>query len=281
MADTLKGNQAGKVSGARNRRILLAVVLLGALGTIFVSLGNWQLGRADERREIAALIESGRRSAPTLLSESVDTGSLKPWQAAQAEGTWMPEFSILLDNRNLNGRPGFWLATPLSLSPGTAVLVLRGWVARPIGSYNPFPDVTQTTHATVVAGELALRVPQLYELAGDVEQRISRVPVEPVGPEKSRLDLNKLPQLQNVSIGAMSESTGVKFLPVVLMQTSPSDADVLTQQWPTPSIDADTNIGYAMQWFGFAAIAYGAMGVLLWRWRRHAKIRSLNRDNNR
>jgi surfeit locus 1 family protein len=272
MADTPRNHQLQTSTAPANRRIWLAVVLLGMMGTIFVGLGNWQLDRADQRREVAAMIESGRQSAPTELTETVDPIALKPWQSAQATGQWMPQFSVLLDNRNLDGKPGFWLATPLKLSPSLAILVLRGWVARPIGQYNPFPVVTQATDRVTVAGELAMRVPQLYELAQNDVQTLRPVAVDQVAAEKTTIDLEKLLQLQNVSVDAMSEATGLKFLPVVLMQTNASDAEALKQQWPTPSIDADTNIGYAMQWFSFSVIAFGAMGVLLWRSRRRAKI---------
>ena len=33
---------------------------------------------------------------------------------------WLPQFSVLLDNRNLDGKPGYWLATPLLLDGGRA-----------------------------------------------------------------------------------------------------------------------------------------------------------------
>ncbi len=276
MADTPHNNQLQTSKAPANRRVWLAVVLLGVIGTIFVGLGNWQLDRADQRRDVAAMIESGRQSAPTELSETVDPTALKPWQSAQATGQWMPQFSVLLDNRNLDGKPGFWLATPLKLSPNLAILVLRGWVARPIGQYNPFPVITQGSDRITVAGELAMRVPQLYELAKDDGHSIRPVAVSEDGPERTAVNLKKLTQLQNVSIDAMSEATGLKFLPVVLMQTNASDAQALKQQWPTPSIDADTNIGYAMQWFSFSVIAFVAMGVLLWRSRRRAKIEPVN-----
>lgn len=273
MADTTVNHQSPQASKRTSRRALLAALLLAVLGTVFVSLGNWQLNRAAERSEIAAMIEAGRRSAPVEINASVKTETLKPWQSAQATGRWLPELSVLLDNRNLDGKPGFWLATPLSLGADTAVLVLRGWVARPIGNYNPFPEITQGKGEVTVAGEIALRVPQLYEIADESGIALAGTSAIKDDGQTTAVGLAQLQQRQNVSVQELSEVSGIRFLPVVLMQTNATDGDALQRQWPMPSVDSDTNKGYAMQWFSFAAIAFGAMGVLLWKTLGRAKIR--------
>jgi len=274
MADQRQNGEDSLAPDKRNkRRMLTAALLLAVLGTLFVSLGNWQLNRADERRQIAQSIEQGRQSAPIRLGPNVDTSHLKPWQAADVTGTWDPQWSVLLDNRNLDGKPGYWLATPLRLDQTRAILVLRGWVARPIGQFNPFPAIEQSLDPVSISGEIAMRVPRLYEIADKQTLVFDSAVTSASNATSSTMNLNQLPQLQNVSVDQLSNATGIQFLPVVLLQTNPTDGQDLVRQWPTPSIDADTNIGYAMQWFSFAAIAFGAMGVLLWRAWRHAKIR--------
>lgn len=273
MADTPMNHQRSPASTRTNRRSLVGAALLALLGAVFVSLGNWQLNRAAERDDIATMIEAGRRSAPVELTAAVNAEELKPWQSAQATGRWLPALSVLLDNRNLDGKPGFWLATPLSLNANTALLVLRGWVARPIGNYNPFPEVAQGKADVTVTGEIALRVPQLYELADESAISVAGSNSVTDGNAITTIDLGKLQQRQNVSLQELSEVTGIQFLPVVLMQTNDTDGESLERQWPTPSVDSDTNKGYAMQWFSFAAIAFGAMGVLLWKTLRRATIR--------
>jgi surfeit locus 1 family protein len=255
------------------RKTWLAIGLLIVLGLTFVSLGRWQLNRADERRAIALTIGEGRQSAAVTLTSATTIQGLSPWQSVTVSGTWLPQYSVLLDNRNLAGKPGLWLATPLRLQGQAAVLVLRGWVARPIGSYNPFPAIQTPSTPVTVDGELAARVPQLYELSA--ESPLSFVTLGSSPSEQTHhetLDLNPLPQRQNVSLTELSEVTGLQFLPWVVMQTDNRDGQPLARSWPEPSIDADTNMGYAMQWFGFSAIAWGAVVVLLWRLRRRAKI---------
>jgi cytochrome oxidase assembly protein ShyY1 len=62
-----------------------------------------------------------------------------------------------------------------------------------------------------------------------------------------------------------AQRTGLKFLPTVLMQTGGDASDGLKRVWPEPSVDADKNVGYAMQWFGFAGIVLIAFLVVVWR----------------
>ena len=111
---------------------IVALVLLALAAGVFASAGRWQLSRAQERRAIAAEIDAGRKQAPLAVTGATPAQELVPWRPARVEGTWRNDLSLLLDNRNLDGKPGLWLATPLQLADGSAVLVLRGWFARPM-----------------------------------------------------------------------------------------------------------------------------------------------------
>ncbi len=247
-----------------------ALVLLALAAMVFASLGRWQLGRADERRAIAASIQAGRSQAPLLLSSSVPAEQLTAWRPAQVVGRWRPELSVALDNRNLDGRPGLWLATPLVLEDGSAVLVLRGWFARPFDVSQALQIVTPEGPQRVT-GELALHVPRMFELWSSGAGSASQLPVGwpgNVAPSASDAEVARLPRLQNLELAQLAARTGLKFVPAVLLQTEPND-DGLKRTWSEPSTDSDKNMGYAMQWFGFAAIALVAWaGVALRAWRR-------------
>ena len=254
---------------------LIATALLAITATTCILLGRWQLSRADERREIAAVIERGRHAQSINLNHVAQEEVLQAWRPAEVEGLWKPEWSLLLDNRNLEGKPGLWLATPLLLADGRAVLVLRGWFARPIGS-EISPKIQTPPGLQRVTGEIALRVPRLFELWGARENAQSSLPESwpAQGAPSNAADQNqetaKLLRLQNIDIAELSKRLKVGFLPVVLMQTDTLE-DGLKRLWPEPSVDYDKNMGYAMQWFGFAAIAVIAWLVLAWRMVRRKK----------
>jgi surfeit locus 1 family protein len=255
---------------ALNTRTILAGLLLVAVAAGCVALGFWQLDRAAERRGIAQSIEKGRAaSALSLNTRVLDPQTLKNWTPARADGTWRDDLSVLLDNRNLEGRPGLWLATPLVLADGRAVLVLRGWFARPLGAQTP-PSIATSREPQTIQGELAQHVPKLFELwSSSKASRLAFSP-SPNDPRSATIpvvDTGALPRLQNLSLAELSEQSGLTLLPVVLMQTSAAN-DGLIRVWPEPSVDADKNLGYATQWFGFAAICLFALLVFAWRFKR-------------
>ena len=82
-------------------------VLLAAGGCAAgIALGNWQSGRAAEKRALAAA------QAPVTLRGSFDA-----------------RYTVFADNKLYRGRPGYHVVQPLRLAEGKHVLVNRGWVA--------------------------------------------------------------------------------------------------------------------------------------------------------
>jgi cytochrome oxidase assembly protein ShyY1 len=257
---------------ALNTRTIFAGLLLVVVAAACVALGFWQLDRAGERRRIAQNIEQGRSASTLNLNARVlEPQPIRNWTPAQAEGTWRDDLSVLLDNRNLEGRPGLWLATPLALADGRAVLVLRGWFARPIGA-QPAPMIATSGELQTIQGELVQRVPKLFELWSSNKASRLSFAKSPTSSDNqtatsAQLETGSLPRVQNLSLAELSEQSGLNLLPVVLMQTSRAN-DGLIRVWPEPSVDADKNLGYATQWFGFAAICLFALLVFAWRLKR-------------
>jgi len=255
-----------------NRRNVVAVVLLLATVATCVSLGRWQLRRAAQRDAIAAAISAARQMPPADLNVPASSRNWQEWQPAQARGVWLNDYSVLLDNRNLQGRPGLWLVTPLRLdgAADAALLVLRGWLARPVN----FPARALTlpapsTGSQSIQGHVRLHVPRLYELWQRDGFDASALPAV--------WSAATPPVVQNLELERYAQATGLTLLPVVLEQTALAQTDApddgLIRQWATPSLDSDKNKGYALQWFSFAAIAGIALLALLWRsWKTPSAI---------
>ena len=242
---------------ASRTKAVLALVLLLLLGAICLGAGRWQLRRAHEREALLAAIEAGRQAPAQVLDTQHRDGT--DWHPASARGHWLNPFTVLLDNRNLKGQPGLWVATPLELqdSPGTAVLVLRGWVARPLPPAT-LPDLDAASGTVQVTGTLLHRVPRLFDL-GSLTGRTDAALPDPFPPADGQP-----PRLQNLPLATLAAATGLDLLPVVLQQAPTQDAD-LVQEWPGPSTNASQNYNYALQWFSFAAIALIAAGFTAWR----------------
>ncbi|PLC48922.1 hypothetical protein CR159_15300 [Pollutimonas subterranea] len=261
-------------------RIVAALILLGIMAVVFTSLGNWQLDRAAERETIKAAIQTGRSTPALHLDAGTPAKELMPWRPAAAQGVWLHPLTVLLENRNYQGQPGYWVATPLLVDErsNSAVLVLRGWMPRPMRPGVAMPVVPTPGGLQNVSGQLLERVPRLFELMSLSKDDGSQLPS--ALPDAA----TPVPKVQNLDIDTYGKATGLRFLPTVLAQAGESGAVAadaqsgtpLQHEWPEPSLDSDKNRGYALQWFGFAAIAAGAWLVIAWRaLRRKIKLPTL------
>ena len=72
------------------------------------------------------------------------------------QGTWLAQHTVFLDNRQMNGKPGFYVLTPLQLEGGGAVvLVQRGWVPRNFADRAALPKVETPAGRVTVQGRIA------------------------------------------------------------------------------------------------------------------------------
>ena len=116
-----------------------SVALAAAGCAAGVALGNWQSGRADEKRALAAA------QKPVIL-----------------RGTLLPKYTLFLDNKIDRGRPGYHVLQPLRLADGRQVLVNRGWT--PAGaSRQALPPIFTPAGSVVLEGLRLERLPRAYE----------------------------------------------------------------------------------------------------------------------
>ena len=139
--------------------LALRLVHWRAVPALTFSLGQWQLGRASQKLALQSSLEQ-KKSLPALVNADLSALTQRDTASASAladrlvdiAGLWLPAQTVYLDNRPMNGRPGFWVLTPLRLS-GTdkLVLVQRGWMAR------DFVDRTRLTPIQTQATEVRIQ----------------------------------------------------------------------------------------------------------------------------
>lgn len=219
------------------------VVSVAALATVLVtaSLGRWQLDRAAQKTALQAAITARASlppwSAADLLSAADAPGAVH--RPVRLVGRWVPDHTVFLDNRQMAGRVGFFVVTPLRLSDsGRAVLVQRGWVPRDFQDRARVPVVPTPSQEVVVEGRLAAPPGQLYELGEGATGAIR----------------------QNIDLAAFGRETGLNLLPVSVLQTGDT-GEALARQWPQPAVDVAKHHGYAFQWFALCALV---AGLYLW-----------------
>src|SRR5438105_11195204 len=112
--------------------VVLLATVIGVVAT--ANLGAWQLRRADQKLARQAALDA-KAKLPELnalaLARTDDEAVAQRHRRVRLRGHWLHQFTVYLDNRQMNGVPGFYVVTPLqSADSGQAVLVQRGWVPR-------------------------------------------------------------------------------------------------------------------------------------------------------
>jgi surfeit locus 1 family protein len=200
-----------------------------------VALGNWQTRRGEQKLALQAQWDAAQAAAPTPLTAATAAQIAQRLPVrVQLQGEWLADKSVWLDNRQLDGRAGLWLVTPLRGADGAVVLVNRGWAARDPADRNRLPPLPAGAGTVAIEGTALARVPRLLELGGSPEA-------------------GSLPAVwQNLDLAAYQRASGKPVLPLVVQQTSTAD-DGLIRRWTPPATGVERHRGYAFQWYALAA----------------------------
>jgi surfeit locus 1 family protein len=218
---------------------ILAATIAGVALT--ARLGVWQLSRAQQKESLQAAIES-RAGLPALANAALAHGAHEAdaqlHRRVQLRGRWLGARTVFLDNRQMDGRPGFYVLTPLQLEGRPeAIVVQRGWVARDFVERTRLPAVPTPDGPVELHGRVAPPPARLYEFVAGASGTIR----------------------QNLDLTEFARETGLVLLPMSVLQTEapagPSDG--LRRDWPRPAVDVHKNLGYAAQWFALAALMTG------------------------
>lgn len=211
---------------------LLAVVV--AVCVAFVWLGLWQLAVAQNaaieelQAQRDALVEKPLAEVMAPHSSFPRDGSGHP---VRATGEYDAERQFLVPERVLDGQSGFWVVTPL-LVDDAVIPVLRGFVTDPDAADSP-PAVPVTVHGELAPGE----APYFGEVV---------LPEGQQGTIDLSLLANQWPEpLYNGFIFSTSEEPPVTT--AVLTHVPPPQLTAGDVDW--------RNLGYALQWWVFAAFA--------------------------
>jgi surfeit locus 1 family protein len=228
---------------------LIALAALVAMG-VTASLGRWQLSRAAEKEALQAVLDA-RGRLPAIdgrellrASGAVDSEAQRAAQdllhrAVVLEGRWLPAHTVYLDNRQMQGRPGFFVVTPLQLiGQDGVVLVQRGWAPRNFQDRTQLPLVQTPDGAVQVQGRVALAPSRLYEFKGGDSA---------LGSSRIR---------QNLDLATFRTETGLALANLTVLQMGDTDAmgDGLQRDWPVVGAGVDKHYGYAFQWFGLSGL---------------------------
>lgn len=222
---------------SRGRRYLFILIVgLGGLA-VLLSLGSWQVRRLAWKNDLIASLETRLAESPIALTGAETTGDHN-FRRAVAEGAFRPTPqdaktpARFLTSQTPYG-PGFRAISAFELSNGVRVLVDRGFT----------PD--QTAIPEPPEGPVALNGALHWPLEVG-----SFTPAPAI--EEGRWFARDVP--------ALAEALGTA--PVMLVLSEPESAETWPQPVPVTVDLPNDHLGYAVTWFGLAAV-WAAMSIAL------------------
>jgi len=206
-----------------------------------IALGHWQSRRAEEKRALGARLEQAMNApAIEVPSTTMEEKSLVLKRVA-ARGQFVPQHTVLLDNKTRRGRVGYEVLTPLKLKDSMHVLVNRGWIEAAV-TRDRLPEVRTPPGEVRVEGIALERLPRALELEKNTRKKIR----------------------QNLDIAEFARETGLALQPIVIEQHA-GPADGLLREWSRPDAGIEKHAAYALQWYSLAALAVVLAVVLSFR----------------
>ena len=212
--------------------VIAGAALLGAFITL--QLGLWQLSRAAEKLALQADIDA--RAALPPLDTAALGGSQAPhvWmhRRVSLRGHWLDRHTVYLENRQMDGKPGFYVVTPLQLDGAAqVVLVQRGWVQRHFNDRTALPELPPAVGTVQVDGRIAPPPAKLYAFESREQGKIR----------------------QNLDLAGFAQETGLPLAAYSILQTGPQ-GDGLLRDWAAIQTGVAKHHGYAFQWFALSGL---------------------------
>ncbi len=215
---------------------LVSVLLYLALIALLVSLGFWQLGRAEEKRIFIEMHRQSSNKDAVGLQLLIDQG-LKGvrYRKIKMNGIYDQEHQFLIDNQILNGQPGYFVMTPFKIEKtDKAVLVNRGWIAL-IKDRHILPDIS------------------MAKVKESIEGRINHFPVVGIRLAGAEVPTEGWPSVvQVIDATVLAKKLKYSLLPFQIELDSEMN-DGYRREWKVNTImSPEKHVAYAVQWFGLA-----------------------------
>ena len=207
----------------KSKILIFAIIFV----PITISLGFWQLDRAEEKREIIANYDELLTSEPISLNVKI---IYKNWQPITTIGRFK-DIVIFEDNAILSGRAGFKIYHLFENGDGSYVFVHRGFIERNMVKNN-LPLINTPKGKQSLVGSVLIKEDNSF--VQDIEESDARI-IQEFNIERL---INKFPILKD------------RYLHPFLFNLDIRDNKKFLAIEKPVNMAASKHIGYAIQWFG-------------------------------
>ncbi|TLS43946.1 SURF1 family protein [Streptomyces montanus] len=208
-----------------------------------VFMGSWQLGRFEDRvedhRAANEQVSSNKREAARPLAELLPVDKKTSGKQTTATGRYGKQ--LLVPDRELDGKRGYYVMTMLRTDGGKALPVVRGWLP---GDADPAKAPAAPAGEVTVTGAL-----QASESPGsNGVSAAGGLPAGQTGAISAASLVNLVPyDVYDAWVTLAKADSGMKAVPA----TAPQDTGL--------DLKAFQNLGYTGEWFVFAGFV-----VFMW-----------------
>lgn len=204
------------------------LVFSGVFLPLLVSLGVWQLNRAEEKQ---VLLEQWQQEAENLAWQDMVSGDLTSGRPVSLTGMYGSR-NWLLDNRTREGAPGYEVLTEFRPLEGPPVVINRGWVQAP-RTRAELPDIATPEGIFTLEGRISdYPVPPVLVDQPAAEDQWPRR-VQSLSEQAARLEIPELPDR-------------------IVRLSGEGQPGAYRADWEPDLMGPQTHYGYATQWFALA-----------------------------
>ena len=214
-------------------RFILPSILITATFAFLVSLGFWQLERADDKRSIEASIKQANTGSVELIKKEEGLQS-KEYYEVRLQGKYLSDKQFIYDNQIVDQVSGYYVLTPYALEgQSKSILINRGFIP-----WNGRRDKL----ADIVIGQ------ETREIKVQISKPIKRMELK-----TSEVSIQFPALIQSIDLQDMADRAKVDFSSVIgLLDASASNGFI--RKWEPYTGSIEKHIGYAIQWFLMALV---------------------------
>ena len=216
-----------------NTRFLIPAFLIIATIAFLVSLGLWQLDRADQKRTIEAAIVSANAGPVELIANGRELLD-KEYFHVRLQGSYLSDKQFIYDNQIVDQVSGYYVLTPFILTDQLGViLVNRGFIPWN-GQREKFADIAVDSVSREIKVQVSSPIKRMELKATDVSRQFPVL-------------------IQAIDFDVLEEVSKLEFVKVVGL-LDPSSSDGYVRKWEPYTGSIEKHIGYAIQWFLMALV---------------------------
>ena len=214
-------------------RFLIPAFLIIATIAFLVSLGLWQLDRADQKRTIEAAIVSANAGPVELIANGRELLD-KEYYDVRLQGNYLSDKQFIYDNQIVDQVSGYYVLTPFILTDQLGVvLVNRGFIPWN-GQREKLADIAVDSVSREIKVQVSSPIKRMELKATDVSRQFPVL-------------------IQAIDFDVLEEVSKLEFVKVVGL-LDPSSSDGYVRKWEPYTGSIEKHIGYAIQWFLMALV---------------------------